>query len=752
MGEIENISFSIDAGLINRLGMELVGRAETAVSELIKNAYDADANLVELDFIETNQVGGTLVITDDGSGMTKEQLINGFMRISSGDKVDNPISPKYKRSRAGKKGIGRFATQRLGRKLILTTQTKESNFALQVTIEWDMYATHRELITISHPIQEIIKEREQGTTLRIENLREPWSEATIKRIFRYTSELIQLNYLSEKAKELRSDNDVFEFRFYQTLSKNKNIVADIQNLIFDFAIATIEGYVGRDKIGYCNISSKRFQLDELYEISAEETKNESIVPFQLLENVHFKAYYFIYNRPDYYDDTIPKMQLTQMKEFAEEKSGLRLYRNGFRVLPYGEVGDDWLKVDKIGSDNVKKDMIKTPFENKNLFGFVEVIDKEGDLFQETASREGLLDNKAFKELKTFITGSLVKGRQIISSATEFKRAKEARDRKTQDSRTPEKKFDDIKKAIKKLNEDIKESINLTVNNNISIEAKVELASIVKSFENSFAEVTETADSLEKDMNDKIEELAMMRVLAGLGLVIAVFVHELQQFSTPFSNGLYNLSIQNIDEESKKMINNLQKSFNRFETYTSYFDTAISRNVKRELEPINIKISINDFINIIKPDADSTNILIEKDFKGFDLYTCPMHPSEWSSIFFNFYTNSKKAILRAKSQGKILITAREEKNKICIEFMDNGDGIKKEIEDRIFDAFVTTSQPHSNGIGSELTGTGLGLKIVKDIIDAYNGEIYVSSPKECYVTCIRIEIPKATKKQLEQYGY
>lgn len=87
-----NVRFSVDAGVIDRLGKELVARHETAVSELIKNAYDADATYVELIFVDANVFNGTLTIEDDGHGMTKDQLINGFMKISSPDKIDNPVS------------------------------------------------------------------------------------------------------------------------------------------------------------------------------------------------------------------------------------------------------------------------------------------------------------------------------------------------------------------------------------------------------------------------------------------------------------------------------------------------------------------------------------------------------------------------------------------------------------------------------------------------------------------------------------
>jgi HSP90 family molecular chaperone len=111
----DNVRFSTDAAIIDKLGRELVSRQETAVAELIKNGYDADATQVELIFKNAEEPGGTLVVEDDGHGMTRQQVIDGFMRLSSRDKVREPVSPKYERQRVGEKGIGRFATQRLGR-------------------------------------------------------------------------------------------------------------------------------------------------------------------------------------------------------------------------------------------------------------------------------------------------------------------------------------------------------------------------------------------------------------------------------------------------------------------------------------------------------------------------------------------------------------------------------------------------------------------------------------------------------------
>lgn len=96
-----HVRFSVDASHVTKLGLELVGKQETAVAELVKNGYDADATRVDLFFENVEREGGTLTISDDGHGMTRDQLVNGFMRISTRDKVDNPRSPQYGRQRAG---------------------------------------------------------------------------------------------------------------------------------------------------------------------------------------------------------------------------------------------------------------------------------------------------------------------------------------------------------------------------------------------------------------------------------------------------------------------------------------------------------------------------------------------------------------------------------------------------------------------------------------------------------------------------
>ncbi|HEY0053987.1 MAG TPA: ATP-binding protein, partial [Pedobacter sp.] len=173
---VSSLAFKVDAGLIDRLGRELVGKGETAVSELIKNAYDADATTVTVTFIDCDAPGGTLSVSDDGVGMTPAQLESAFMTISSTDKVHNPKSAKYKRNKAGRKGIGRFATQRIGEKLTIITQTIQDDFASKLTIEWNRYTLDTDIGLIRNPLEKIEKTQDEGTHILIEFVRDSWSD------------------------------------------------------------------------------------------------------------------------------------------------------------------------------------------------------------------------------------------------------------------------------------------------------------------------------------------------------------------------------------------------------------------------------------------------------------------------------------------------------------------------------------------------------------------------------------------------
>jgi hypothetical protein len=113
-------TFSVDSALLEELGEKLVSSVHVALTELVKNAYDADSSLVKISIVPEG-TSTRIVVEDNGQGMTIDDTWAYWMRIGTGNKVDNPISQVYGRRKTGAKGVGRFACRRLGLNLELVT-------------------------------------------------------------------------------------------------------------------------------------------------------------------------------------------------------------------------------------------------------------------------------------------------------------------------------------------------------------------------------------------------------------------------------------------------------------------------------------------------------------------------------------------------------------------------------------------------------------------------------------------------------
>lgn len=716
------VRFSVDAGIINRLGKELVSKHDTAVSELVKNAYDADAKNVKLLFKDVEHIGGTLIIDDDGEGMTKEKLIDGFMRLSSGDKVHNPVSIKYKRRKAGKKGIGRFATQRLGQKLIIITQTTNSTYAYKLAIDWDNFELNNNVEFIENKIEMIEKIKTHGTVLIIEKLRDVWPDVAIEKAYQYVSDLLQPFPLSVEGKSLNLDPG-FKVECTKLANDQYITIANEEISYFDNALGEIEGYVDKDGCAYFSIVSKKLNMiEEVQQIQ----KSDTIQTFEHIKNVHIKAYYYIMEA-----SLLPKGMMKSIQGLLKRKGGIRLYRNGFRVPPYGEPSDDWLQLDR----SVTKRVIITPHGNNNFFGFIEVLDDHNNMFEEQSSREGLLKNEAFAELTDF-------GQKVLIAASlkvaEVRNKKGYASQKDWESKKIKIEYDN---SFKQLERFIEKEENKQQNTD---ELKIHFRKAFEDFKNAKIEFEKQTEEKFKEL---IDENSMLRILASLGLSIGEFIHEIKFYQAALHGDIDTL-IGKVQSEEQKIAIRVKDHLKSLNMYTAYFDRTISQNIQRELENIELRDVVRPFVDIIKNDARLSGIeILNPQFIKSNLYTCLMHKSEWTSILFNLYTNSKKAIRRLNINGKIMIECGKQDDMVYLNFSDNGIGISEEKRERIFNAFYTTSTPigENNDENIELQGTGLGLKILKDIIEGYDGTIKVIEPSETFKTTIRIELPQGKRK-------
>lgn len=735
----EHVRFSVDAGIINRLGKELVGRAETAISELIKNAYDAEASYAHLVFKDAIRNGGSFEIVDDGNGMTYEELINGFMRISSSDKIHHPVSPRYKRKKAGKKGIGRFAAQRLGKQLIIITQTEDSNQAIKATINWDDYVIDSDINEVTGLIEYVEKERSSGTTLIINHLYEGWSDSAILRAYRYTEDLLIPEPLSRERMEWdRARQDPgFKASFYRDRVSENTKIVDEDTAFYDHALAVIEGYIDTEGQGYWRFSSNKLGVTTTeYKRIGKERENDSS-HYLSARSIHFKTYYFIYDR-----SLIPGPLFTYVKNLGTEMGGLKLYRNGFRVPPYGEKNNDWLGLD----ESVRRKTYLFPHQNQSFFGFVEIDDASSDLFEETSSREGLIENEALSEIENFVYRAITTACQEVAA---LRNRKQTANQKDWEKKSPNQKMQEALTEFSDLLEKDKDD------NNGSSGSDGKKEDQRRNYERVYEKIREGQEEQEKQTEKLQDKINMLRVLAGLGLAIGEFIHEIKYYFPGFTAEIDELKrILESDPRALERISTLESNLMAMKSYTTFFGSTISNNAQRVLEPVNLKEEISNFEKVIERDSTKADITITDNRNEInvllaEMKTTPMHKSEWASIFFNLYTNSKKAIKKSSNSGdgKIRIECSEDSNNLILEFSDNGCGVDPAVREHIFEAFVTTTSAAGQGSPDEeaYTGTGLGLSILHDMISSYGGKIYLSeTPKTGYVTTFRIEIPKENR--------
>jgi len=194
MSDERKLFFNIDSRLLFQLGEKLVTNRAVALAELVKNSYDADATYVQVQMNQIAKSGGTIIINDNGSGMSLPIFEKTWMRIATIDKEENPVSEKYERTKAGEKGIGRFACRRLSKRLLLKSISKTKDGTkeeLNAIFNWPSFTSGSDVneIPVTYTIMSVPRGMQTGTTLILDrSFRDNyrfWPRALNRRGFSY---------------------------------------------------------------------------------------------------------------------------------------------------------------------------------------------------------------------------------------------------------------------------------------------------------------------------------------------------------------------------------------------------------------------------------------------------------------------------------------------------------------------------------------------------------------------------------------
>ena len=408
----DNLEFKISTGLKDIIGKDLITDDLIAVFELVKNSYDARATHVIIS-IEQDKI----TIADNGKGMSLDDIKNKWLFVAFSAKKDGTEDIKTnsidnyrdkiqeRRFYAGAKGIGRFSCDRLGKYLVLKTKNIESSSIEEIQVDWPLFEENQnelfenvkvlyqklDLHNVSFP-----KNTSHGTILEISGLNSIWNREQLKRLKHSLEKLI--NPFSETndfsieincPKELIEDNKKDDNGNFVYLERDR-INGEVKNSILE--ILNIKTTQIELRISKEDIHTKIIDRGTLiYEI---KEKNKE---FSFLEDVKIDLYFL---------NTAAKYNFTKKMGVQPVNFGsVFLFKNGFRVQPFGETGEDsW------GLDYRAQQGYNRTLGTRDLFGRVEITSENVEQFREVSSRDGgLVETIGYHQLmKAFKDKGLVR--------------------------------------------------------------------------------------------------------------------------------------------------------------------------------------------------------------------------------------------------------------------------------------------------------------------------------------------------------
>lgn len=653
------------ARLISLIGEELISDEPVALVELVKNSFDADASRVIVKFEGDDPYQPSrIVVQDDGIGMSLDTVLGAWFEPGTIAKRGITSSPGG-RPYQGAKGIGRFATARLANSLVLESVTSDERLGVYVLLDWGVFDDQSYLDDISVEYEtRVIPDLPRGTRLTLEGLRKSWTETEYRALHARLSRLISpFDEVRDFAIELivpafsdlsgRVAPPELVLRPKYELRGRLNEVGEFQGEI------RLDGQLGR-VIPLWRIKSRTdapacgpFEV----EIRAWDRDRDALVPFA--ESL--------------------SLSVSEVRRTLDAYCGISVYRNGFRVHPYGESGDDWLNLD------IRSRLSPASrLANNQVIGAIRLSREDNPGLRDRSNREGMVHNSEFRSLIDWFT-------EILSLLEEYRYR--LRPRQATDAQQSEPLFEpfDISAAVGR--------------------ATAELGSEHP--------VTKLLAENERQIKGGIERVqatfSRMLLTAGLGQMVDVVLHEI---GSPL--GKVNRQLDLLEKELAPCLDEPDsRAAEMVGAIRSWLEQI--HGLRQRLEPqtagrrgrattFKVRDEIDDNLGLYSALIDRQRIQVSVVESSPDV-TVTMSRAALGQIVANLLDNAIFWITRHRGAGKggrISIGLESLEHGFRILFSDDGPGILVQDRIRIFDPYYSTKP---NGIG-------LGLYIARFLVEPY----------------------------------
>jgi signal transduction histidine kinase len=690
--QLHDVTFRPRARLVSILGEHLISDQAVGLTELVKNAYDADATRVVVELSSITSLPDTsIVITDNGSGMTLDDLVAKWLSPA----VDHKERGKHNGERTqrgrlpiGEKGVGRFAVHHLGRHLRLATRAR-GNREILLEVDWDRFDESEVFLdglnlTAIERTPQIFQGEATGTRIEITRPRAPWSEKVVRKVHRTLKRL--QSPLREGADEFRVQLACAEFPDLQDIDPTD---------ILEYAHYQFRAIIQND--GECDYEylcrhpavapRSRAGTETLAPIGGDELVGRApeCGPFWLNLYVWDRSSNFL-------------QASGASRRELDAHCGVSLYRDGLRVLPYGEPGDDWLLLDQ--------DRIQAPADrigNNQVIGLV-LVDQSTNLqLRDKTNREGLIENQAFQDLRTLVRAAIrlftTHWRRDRPAGAERQRAAAAANIETARalvSAIGETARDDVPVRLARSQPGLQPTQQDDPNSNSSEGRIVTQRQAV-------SELVTEIDGISAEFRDQRRQRDIMRQLAATGLAAERVVHEFgRQVAAAILHTEQLEAIAGRDHKARDVVaavavclRTLRNEFRVLAPYESVGRTDRMRST-RLAGLVDLALLLNQ--NPLNS-AQVETAVVGEDF------AVRSRPAAIVQILDNLIHNATYWVAtRGGGARRIVVALRPADRQVVV--VDTGPGVHQEILDQLFQPFTTL----------KVDGTGLGLFISAELTE------------------------------------
>ena len=704
--------------------------------------------------------------------MTDSVITNQWMTIGTDNKLYEHLSEKG-RVKTGAKGIGRFALNRLGLITNLITLSNKNGEGLKWKVDWKDFdksgATvsdvEAELGSIENPnLKEFLLNRfssserlielinatsfESGTVIEISELNDTWKIEQLEKLFDNLEMLLPPKEQSDFEINLVSLNDIDSFGKVKTAYYD-DYDYKIEAVYKDGESKDLEIKITRNEIDVTALENRyseifNFEPMKVFPYRLEDLKSKTITLNKTLDSIfsvdvdkelinkigNFSfSFYFLKNTisDDKADGDLKKYPYKNFvsstrKAWLKKFGGIKMFRDDFRIRPYGENGQDWLKLGERQSQSpggAGQKLGGYRIGPNQIAGTVNISRIHNLSFQDKSGREGIIENDVFELFNNIlreVIGFFEKDRNVImyhlSELYKKKNKEELAKRKAQEE------AERVKKEQEERENNQENNAENNSENPSSSEREKTLADGVH--------------ILTKELASKDDEIRLLRSLASVGLIISSFAHEVKSLRSrliprttfllrELSNHINEKDLDHMDKDDNPfyMIRLMQEEDTKLKHWLDYSLNTLKRD-KRERTNLDLTDYFERFKSTWNKALSQRNIGVVLNGDKDKSFVIRAFEVDMDSIFNNLLSNSMNALKGFSKEAKTISISWKiaDDNNIEIIFSDNGKGLDTQYQENPDEIFNLNESSKKDKKGNVI-GTGLGLYIVKSIIEEYN---------------------------------